>query len=132
MCEYRAVTQSCYYSHIHKSRVESGNWRLQFDKNIISCLRNVNKQCLITDNNIKMYRKLMRCYVLVLTLLDISLNSKLTAQGKSHGKIDFIILIRCNSSGCPKARCVISSRNASYQRSARRRLDAARHVGGRT
>ncbi|KAI8441206.1 hypothetical protein MSG28_009432 [Choristoneura fumiferana] len=32
-----------------------------------------------------MYRKLMWCYVLVLTLLDISLNSKLTAQGKSHG-----------------------------------------------
>ncbi|XP_063384759.1 uncharacterized protein LOC134670874 [Cydia fagiglandana] len=32
-----------------------------------------------------MYRKLMWCYVFVLTLLDLSLNSKLTAQGKSHG-----------------------------------------------
>ncbi|KAL0879143.1 hypothetical protein ABMA27_002938 [Loxostege sticticalis] len=31
-----------------------------------------------------MYRKIVWCYVLVLTLLDISLNTKLTAQGKSH------------------------------------------------
>lgn len=36
-----------------------------------------------------MYRKFVWCYVFVLTLLDISLNTKLTAQGKSHGKIDF-------------------------------------------
>ncbi|XP_035442751.2 LOW QUALITY PROTEIN: transmembrane protein 131 [Spodoptera frugiperda] len=32
-----------------------------------------------------MYRKIVWCYVFVLTLLDISLNTKLTAQGKSHG-----------------------------------------------
>ncbi|CAH1634960.1 unnamed protein product [Spodoptera littoralis] len=31
-----------------------------------------------------MYRKIVWCYVFVLTLLDISLNTKLTAQGKSH------------------------------------------------
>ncbi|XP_052752753.1 uncharacterized protein LOC113521086 isoform X2 [Galleria mellonella] len=32
-----------------------------------------------------MYRKMVWCYIFVLTLLDISLNTKLTAQGKSHG-----------------------------------------------
>lgn len=35
-----------------------------------------------------MNRQILRFYVFVLTLLEISLNSKLTAQGKSHGKID--------------------------------------------
>ncbi|CAB3242148.1 unnamed protein product [Arctia plantaginis] len=32
-----------------------------------------------------MYRKIVWCYVFILTLLDISLNTKLSAQGKSHG-----------------------------------------------
>ncbi|XP_049697559.2 transmembrane protein 131 [Helicoverpa armigera] len=32
-----------------------------------------------------MYRKIVWCYVFVLTLLDITLNTKLSAQGKSHG-----------------------------------------------
>ncbi|XP_049878272.1 transmembrane protein 131 [Pectinophora gossypiella] len=32
-----------------------------------------------------MYRKIVWCYIIILTLLDISHNSKLTAQGKSHG-----------------------------------------------
>ncbi|KAI5631996.1 hypothetical protein NE865_15293 [Phthorimaea operculella] len=32
-----------------------------------------------------MYRKIVWCYIIILTLLDISLNTKLTAQGKSHG-----------------------------------------------
>ncbi|VVC86523.1 unnamed protein product [Leptidea sinapis] len=32
-----------------------------------------------------MYGKFLWCYVFSLTLLDISLNTKLTAQGKSHG-----------------------------------------------
>ncbi|XP_068622938.1 transmembrane protein 131 homolog [Battus philenor] len=32
-----------------------------------------------------MCRKMMYCYILVLTLLDCSLKTKLTAQGKSHG-----------------------------------------------
>ncbi|CAH0397240.1 unnamed protein product [Chilo suppressalis] len=31
-----------------------------------------------------MIRKIVQCYVFILTLLDISLNTKLTAQGKSH------------------------------------------------
>lgn len=37
-----------------------------------------------------MCRKYLWCYVFILTLLDISLNVKLTAQGESHGKIDFL------------------------------------------
>ncbi|KAJ2945063.1 hypothetical protein O0L34_g9121 [Tuta absoluta] len=32
-----------------------------------------------------MYHKIVWCYIIILTLLDISLNTKLTAQGKSHG-----------------------------------------------
>ncbi|KAF9417505.1 hypothetical protein HW555_005428, partial [Spodoptera exigua] len=32
-----------------------------------------------------MYRKIVWCYIFVLTLLELSLNTKLTAQGKSHG-----------------------------------------------
>lgn len=38
-----------------------------------------------------MFRKLVWCYIIVLTLLDISLNTKFSAQGKSHGNgiIDF-------------------------------------------
>lgn len=36
-----------------------------------------------------MYHKVLWCYLFILTLLDISLNTKLTAQGESHGKIDF-------------------------------------------
>lgn len=38
-----------------------------------------------------MCRNILWCYTLVLTLLDISLKTKLTAQGESHGKIDFYI-----------------------------------------
>ncbi|CAG5029192.1 unnamed protein product [Parnassius apollo] len=36
-------------------------------------------------NSVKMCRKILGCYVFVLTLLDITLKTKLTAQGKSHG-----------------------------------------------
>ncbi|CAH0719351.1 unnamed protein product, partial [Brenthis ino] len=32
-----------------------------------------------------MYHKVLWCYLFILTLLDISLNTKLTAQGESHG-----------------------------------------------
>lgn len=39
-----------------------------------------------------MYCKIVWCYTFILTLLDITLNIKLTAQGKSHGKIDFTAL----------------------------------------
>lgn len=40
---------------------------------------------LVINSCIKMYRKIVWCYVFILTLLDISLNTKLSAQGKSHG-----------------------------------------------
>lgn len=39
-----------------------------------------------------MYRKIVWCYAFILTFLDITLNTKLTAQGKSHGKIDITCL----------------------------------------
>lgn len=38
-----------------------------------------------------MCKKVLWCYIFILTLLDLSLNTKLTAQGESHGKIDFYI-----------------------------------------
>lgn len=40
-----------------------------------------------------MFRNMLWCYVFLLTFLDLSLNSKLSAQGESHGKIDFPVLI---------------------------------------
>lgn len=44
----------------------------------------MNKQCIIRNIFIKMYHNIMWFYVFVLTFLDISLNTKLSALGKSQ------------------------------------------------